>query len=198
MCTHTHTHVKFLVAPKSELLFVVGLLESDGVDLDEAGGVRRLVVALDVHADERLVVQRVVDGLARSHVHVALEDGHGDRARHVLLALGHHVTHELGLGRVPEAVVDDLGVARHQRLLDLAHLAVHGERLDVEVSVVEDGAAGRLVDAARLHAHEAVLDDVDATHAVRRADAVQIDENLERVAHFLARLGVTHATLFEK
>src|SRR5690606_1529432 len=37
----------------------------------------------------------------------------------------------------------------------------------------QDGAAGRLVDAARLHADEAVLDQVEAADAVVAAEIVQ-------------------------
>ena len=42
--------------------------------------------------------------------------------------------------------------------------------------LVEDRAAGRLVDAARLHADEAILDDVDAADAVLAAELVQVRE----------------------
>ncbi len=40
----------------------------------------------------------------------------------------------------------------------------------------EDRAAGRLVDAARLHADEAVLDQIDAADAVRLAERVELRE----------------------
>ena len=57
------------------------------------------------------------------------------------------------------------------------HLAVQGERFDLPMRVHEDGAAGRLVHAARLHAHEAVLDQVYA------ADPVFAPELVERPEH---------------
>ena len=45
---------------------------------------------------------------------------------------------------------------------------------------VQDRAAGRLVNAARLHADVAVLDQVDAADAVFRADVVQRCQELSR------------------
>ena len=44
---------------------------------------------------------------------------------------------------------------------------------DGAVRVQQDGAAGRLVDAARLHADEAVLDQVEAADAVVAAEVVE-------------------------
>ena len=52
-------------------------------------------------------------------------------------------------------------------------LAVERERLDRAVRDMQDGAAGRLVDAARLHADEAVLDQIDAADAVVAAELVE-------------------------
>jgi hypothetical protein len=60
-------------------------------------------------------------------------------------------------------------------LVALEHdLAVHGEGLDRAVRGVEDGAAGGLVDAAALHADEAVLDEIDAADAVLAAEFVEV------------------------
>ena len=55
-------------------------------------------------------------------------------------------------------------------------LAVEGERLQRAVGDVQDRAAGRLVDAARLHADVAVLDQVDSADAVAPADVVEPGE----------------------
>ena len=86
----------------------------------------------------------------------------------------------LALGREPEAVVDHLGVARDERVAEVHHLAVHRERLDRAVRRVQDRAARRLVDAARLHADVAVLDEVDAADAVLAAESVQPLEQRHR------------------
>ena len=51
----------------------------------------------------------------------------------------------------------------------MGDLAVEGERLDGAVGVIEQRATRRLVDAAALHADEAVLDDVDPADAVPAA-----------------------------
>ena len=59
-------------------------------------------------------------------------------------------------------------------------LAVEGERLDSPVRDVEDGAARRLIHAARLHANIAVLDEIDAADAVIAAELVQPGEQSSR------------------
>ena len=56
----------------------------------------------------------------------------------------------------------------------MRRLAVEGQRFDGAVGDVEDGAAGRLVDAARFHADEAVLDEVDPADAVVAAEPVEV------------------------
>lgn len=43
-------------------------------------------------------------------------------------------------------VVQEFRELDAQALLDAPDLPVHGERLDVQVCMVEDGASGRLVD----------------------------------------------------
>jgi len=54
--------------------------------------------------------------------------------------------------------------------------AVEGDALDAAMGAVQDGAAGRLVDAARLHADEAVLDEVEAADAVLAAQLVELGQ----------------------
>lgn len=99
---------------------LVVLLESNGVDLDEAGSVGWLVVTLHVHAYQSLVVQSL-GRLTALDVHVALVDGDSDGTVNVLLTLGDHIAHKITLRAEPETVVDDLGEAWHQRLLNLSH-----------------------------------------------------------------------------
>jgi hypothetical protein len=77
-------------------------------------------------------------------------------------------------------VVDHLGVARDQAVAEVEHLAVHGERLQGPTRRVEDGAARRLVDAARLHADDAVLHEVHASDAVLTAHPVEAREQGHR------------------
>ena len=64
-------------------------------------------------------------------------------------------------------------------------LLVQGDGLQDVDGLVEDGAAGGLVDAAALHAHQAVLDDVQQADAVLAAHLVQVFHQLHG-AHLLA------------
>src|SRR5215472_7330920 len=84
-----------------------------------------------------------------------------DRTLDMLLALVDEGLQHLALGREPEAVIDELGVARHQLVLEVRGAAIQGDALDAAMRRLQDGAARRLIDAARLHADEAVLDEVE-------------------------------------
>ncbi len=53
-------------------------------------------------------------------------------------------------------------------------LLVEAEGLEHLVGRVEDGAAGGLIDAARLHADEPVLEQIDNADAVRAADLIEL------------------------
>ena len=77
-------------------------------------------------------------------------------------------------------------------LFDAPDLAVHAQRLQVQVGRVEDRAGRRFVDAARLEADEAVLDDVDAADAVPAGRPVQVLENGQRIRQHLVRVLVHH------
>ncbi len=89
------------------------------------------------------------------------------------------------LGAPPVAVVDQAGVAWHEVVLEVRHFAVEAHRLDGAVRLEQDGAAGRPVAAARLHADIAVLDQVEAADAVFAADLIQRGEQLVGL-HLLA------------
>ena len=54
----------------------------------------------------------------------------------------------LALRAPPEAVIDHLGIARHQLVLEVALAAVEGGLFDAAVGDEKDRAAGRFVDAA--------------------------------------------------
>ena len=55
----------------------------------------------------------------------------------------------------------------------MRRLAVERDRLDGAMRGEQDGAARRLVDAARLHADETVLDEIEPADAVGLAELVQ-------------------------
>src|SRR3569833_422222 len=101
----------------------------------------------------------------------------GDRRRDVVDRPLQH----LALGREPEAVVDERRVAWHQILAQAQDLAIERDRFDRRARRVEHAAAGRLVDAARLHANVAVLDEVDPAYAVLAGDLVTLLSKLNQI-----------------
>ena len=62
---------------------------------------------------------------------------------------------------------------------------VHGEHFQLLVGEVQNGAAGGLVHAPVLHAHQPVFNDVDDADAVGAAQSVELFDNLGRL-HLLA------------
>src|SRR3546814_4567015 len=67
----------------------------------------------------------------------------------------------LAFGREPEAVVDELGIFRHQLVLEVRRAAIERDAFDTAMRPRIDFAAGRFIHPARLHADEAVLDEVE-------------------------------------
>jgi len=57
----------------------------------------------------------------------------------------------------PLAVVDEFGVTERDLLLEMERVALDADLFEGLVGFVENGAAGRLVDAAGFHANETVL-----------------------------------------
>src|SRR5690606_22354373 len=122
-------------------------------------------------------VEQAVIGLAAGDDDVALVQLQAHHAVHVFLGGVDHGLQHLPLRAPPVAVVDQAGVARHQLVLQVGHFAVQGDGLDGAVGLEHDGAAGGFVAAAGLHAHVAVLHDVQATDAVGAADLVEPGEH---------------------
>ena len=91
----------------------------------------------------------------------------------------------LALRREPEAVVDQLGIARCQLVLQMRGAAIERQLLDAAVREVIDRAAGSLVHPAALHADEPVLDEVETADAVSTAIVVERRQQCGR-AHALA------------
>src|SRR5205823_2797120 len=92
----------------------------------------------------------------------------------MLLALVDRRLEHLALGREPEAVVDEAGVARHQLVLEVHSATVERDALYATMRGEQDRTTGRLVDPARLHADEAVLDQVEAADAIVVAELVEL------------------------
>src|ERR1700732_219239 len=94
-------------------------------------------------------------------------------ALHILLALVDQRLEHVALGGEPEAVVDQLGIARHQLVLQMPGAAVEGQALDPAMRGLQDRPARRLVDAPRFHADETVLDEIEPAYTMPAADLVQ-------------------------
>mmetsp|Transcript_29318 Transcript_29318/g.74304 ORF Transcript_29318/g.74304 Transcript_29318/m.74304 type:complete len:216 (-) Transcript_29318:717-1364(-) len=159
-------------------------LEPASVRLDEALGECDIKAALNVHRHKILLVQGLGRRAPERH-DIAPVEAKAHLAAHVLLSEVERVLEELHLGGEPEAVVAKLGVLEGEPVTNAQHLAVQGECLDVEVSLAEDGAARRLVDATRLDADVAVLDNVDAPDSVGAAEDVEHLQDLRRSLRLL-------------
>src|SRR5262244_64974 len=147
-------------------------LQAERVQVDEALGVLLSVDAVGFEGHE----VRAVEGVRRAaprHGDRALVELEPDRARDVALHLVDEPLERLALGGEPEAVIDHLRVARHEGIAQVQELAIESDGLQGAVGRMEDGAARRLVDAARLHAHVAVLDEVDPPNDALASEPVQ-------------------------
>src|SRR5690606_21665678 len=152
--------------------------EAQAVEADEAGGVVLVIPALHAfHRRDVLVVEGEL-GFATDGDDVALVELETDGAGDALLGLVNEGLQGLALGGEPEAVVNELGVFRDERVAQVLDLAVEGEGFELLVRLHEDGAARGLIDAAALHADEAVFNDVNAADAVLAAELVEGLEDL--------------------
>ena len=79
-------------------------------------------------------------------------------------------------------IVQDLAqLWRDELVPQTTNVAVEGESLNINVRCAKDRGAWALVTSARLHADEAVLDDVDATDTVLARKRVECEEDLDAV-----------------
>src|SRR6266545_4703177 len=76
--------------------------------------------------------------------------------------------------------VHQVGIPQRDLVLQPQRAPVEDELLQLAVRGEQQRAARRLVDAARFHPHEAVLDDVGAADAVLAGDRVQRRDELHR------------------
>src|SRR5579885_1127320 len=153
--------------------------QAQRVQLDEALGVALVVDFVLLEGD----MGEAVEGLRRlaaDDAHAALVELEPDRALDMLLALVDEGLQHLALRAEPEAIVDELGVARHQLVLEVHGAAVERQALDAAMGCGQDRAAGRLIDAPALHAHEAVLHQVEPAYAMRAAERVEPRQEARR------------------
>mmetsp|Transcript_10585 Transcript_10585/g.25926 ORF Transcript_10585/g.25926 Transcript_10585/m.25926 type:complete len:491 (-) Transcript_10585:10-1482(-) len=151
--------------------------QAQRVELDEAGGVLLVIRTPVVLEGAELGLVQRRGGLAAHHDGVTLVQLHAHRAVDVGAALVDGGLHHLALGRKPEPVVDELGVLGHQLVLEVALAAVQADGLRGAAGHNQHGATGGLVHAARLHAHEARL------HQIQAPDAVLASVLVERGEH---------------
>ena len=107
-------------------------------------------------------------------MHSAFEEFHAHIAGNRFLAFGDGGLKHFALRRKPESVVDQCGVFRNQAVAQVHHFAVHRDRFDRAVRMVQDGAAGGFVDAAVFHAGKTVFDNVDAADSVFATQRVEL------------------------
>jgi hypothetical protein len=82
--------------------------------------------------------------------------------------------------RKPQTVIDELGIAQRECLLEMRGLAVDRQALEFLVCFDEQRAAGSFVRASGLHSDEAIFDQVGAADTVLRSDFVQRVEKFDR------------------
>src|SRR5215471_3177539 len=159
--------------------------QAQRIEADES---LRIVLVVGTRAvlerHEPLVVERI-GAVAADHGGLALVELEAYPSGGELLAAIDRGLQHLALGREPEAVVDQLGIARHQLVLKMRRAAVERDLLDAAMGREQDRAARRLVHAARLHADEAVLDEVEPADAVLASELVEPRQEIGR-REFLA------------
>src|SRR6516162_2580569 len=144
------------------------------VEPDEAFGVHLVVGDLAVLECHQIPVVQRIFAVAADHADIALVELEPHPAGDELLALVDCDLQHLALGREPEAVIDQLGVFRHQLVLEMGGAAIERDRFDATMGGEQDSAARRLIHTARLHADEAVLDEIEPTDALLAAERVEL------------------------
>src|SRR6478672_13649296 len=158
--------------PLLALVAAGGEAEAQRLQADKALGVALVVDLVFLEGDVRQAVE-AVRRLPSADARQPLIQLQPHPPFDLLLALVDRRLQHLALGREPEAVVDQLGIARHQLVLEMHRAAVEAEALDAAMRREQDRAARRLVDAARFHADKPVLDEIEPADAVRAAELIE-------------------------
>src|ERR1051326_1034783 len=139
---------RLMAAPSVELQLALSLAERaqpQSVEFDETFGVVLVVgdrAFLEGH--QLLVVERIF-ALTPDNRDAAFVELEPHLAAHEFLALVDRRLQHLALRREPEAVVDQLGIFRHQLVLEVPRAAVERDALDAAMRRPQDRAARRLV-----------------------------------------------------
>ena len=132
--------------------------QAQAVQPDETGGVV-LVVGfgrVGLHRGDVRVVE-AHRGFATADHDVALVKFHTHRAGDVPLRFLDVSLERVAFGRIPEAVIDELGILRDECVALVHDFAIHRKAFHLAMREQQDRAAGRFIHAARLHADKAVL-----------------------------------------
>ena len=97
-----------------------------------------------------------------------------------LLRVGHKGIERVLQRRVPLTVIDALGPQVLEIELGMHGLAVERDRFESLVGQNDRATGGHFVALARLHAHEPVLDHVEAAVPMFAGDLVELDDQLEQ------------------
>src|SRR5947208_2724196 len=165
--------------PLLALVAAGGEAQAQCLQADKALGVALVINLVFLEGDVREAVE-AVRRLAPDDLRQPLIELQPHPAFDLFLALVDRRLQHLALGREPEAVVDQLGIARHQLVLEMRRAAVEAEALDAAMRRQQDRAARGLVDAARFHADKAVLDEIEPADAVLAAELVEASQQGRR------------------
>ena len=139
---------------------------------DESGCVMVIVKVAGREACQRFIVKAVRRGCAGLD-DIALVKLELYFSGHVLLGGLYECLDGLAQRGEPFSFVNDLCELAAELLLCLHGLTVKDQLLELVMCGHQDGSAGSLVDAAGLHADDAVLHDIDDADAVLAAQLVQ-------------------------
>lgn len=163
------------------------LLETDGLDLDEAGGGRWLEVSDLVHGGLGGIVELLGVGPAAENDEVTLVSTASDGSVDVLLGCGDAGREEFHFWGEENTVVQDLAVVDGDEVVaKSSHFTVEGETFDINVSGTKHGETWSLVAASGLQSDEAVLDNVDSADTVSASDGIGLKEQFNRVREGLS------------
>src|SRR5258705_11661604 len=147
--------------------------QPERVEFDEARRILLIVgAAVVLEGDERRRIERL-RALSADDDHIALVQLEPHLALDMLLRLVDQGLQHLALWTEPEAIINQLGIARHQLVLEMPRSAVERDAFHRAMGGKQYGAARRLIDAARFHSDEPVLDEIDAADSVVTAKLIQ-------------------------
>lgn len=144
----------------------------EAVEANETSGVALLIDVVFAERHEAFVVERERARAAGDN-DVAFVQLQRDIARDAFLRDVHKCVVRFTFGGPPAAFVHQVGVARGDGVFRGEGAAVERELFELAVGGVEQRAARGFVDTARLHADEAIFDEIDAADAVTATDGVQ-------------------------